>query len=345
MTSHSFKGILSTVSILIGTIIGAGFASGQEIVTFFIRFGQPGFYGLAATGVFWIFSLYTLFYVLRKDRIHSYSELADILFGHRIGLLYRILVAVFMFLSLAIMISGTAALLQEQWNIPRFYGSLMMALLIYITLGYKGNGLAIVNSVLVPLLVIGILFASLFIIQTQAIPSAMLCLEPVETLNLRNSAVLQVLLSSLLYVSYNLISVTVIFAGISICKPRHAAVITGCILTFLSFSLGVATFINYGTIIEIDIPVPALLQGFPTLQWGYAALLLAAMYTTAIGSAYGCLEFCKSHLLMVSGAALVSSLGFTVLIDKGYTFFGYIGLFQLLLLFHRAVYLKRTSGH
>lgn len=38
------RNVLVCVCIIIGTIIGAGFASGQEIISFFNRFGGAGFY-------------------------------------------------------------------------------------------------------------------------------------------------------------------------------------------------------------------------------------------------------------------------------------------------------------
>ena len=40
------KKILKAVFVIIGTLIGAGFASGQEIILFFQRFGWIGFLGL-----------------------------------------------------------------------------------------------------------------------------------------------------------------------------------------------------------------------------------------------------------------------------------------------------------
>ena len=40
------KDILKIVFVIIGTLIGAGFASGQEIYTFFFSYGIKGIYGL-----------------------------------------------------------------------------------------------------------------------------------------------------------------------------------------------------------------------------------------------------------------------------------------------------------
>lgn len=338
------------VSIIIGTVIGAGFASGQEIMTFFIRYGRSGLYGLAASGVLWILMLSTLLFVLRKDRIHSYSQLADNLFGHEISLCYQILVAVFMFLCLSVMLSGAGALFYEQWQLPHRAGVFLMAAATYLTMIFGQKGLSLVNRLLVPLLIAGILIASLTSIANPLAHSSVLCLEPIATLSLSDSPLAMALLSALQYVSYNMISVVVILSGIPLPIPRRTALLAGSILAVLSLALGVATFINYGTIKAIEVPVPALLAGYTKLQCFYTIILLLAMYTTAIANCYGCLEHAERVctlskpillLLLMAVALIASRLGFTLLISRGYAFFGYVGLLQLLLLIRRAVQLKK----
>ena len=45
------KNIFKVASIYIATIVGAGFASGREIVQFFTSYYRGGFYGILLTGV------------------------------------------------------------------------------------------------------------------------------------------------------------------------------------------------------------------------------------------------------------------------------------------------------
>lgn len=40
----------------VGTMIGAGFASGQELMQFFVRFGIKGIWGALVTGFFFLSS-------------------------------------------------------------------------------------------------------------------------------------------------------------------------------------------------------------------------------------------------------------------------------------------------
>ena len=45
------KNIVTIVLVIIGALIGAGFASGQEIFSFFYSYGYKGFFGIIVTCV------------------------------------------------------------------------------------------------------------------------------------------------------------------------------------------------------------------------------------------------------------------------------------------------------
>ena len=45
------KNVLKIVFVIIGTLIGAGFASGQEIYVFFFSYGIEGFIGIIISSV------------------------------------------------------------------------------------------------------------------------------------------------------------------------------------------------------------------------------------------------------------------------------------------------------
>ena len=50
--------VLITVFVIFGMIVGAGFASGNEIVVFFTRFGALSYLFIAIAGVMFYFALY-----------------------------------------------------------------------------------------------------------------------------------------------------------------------------------------------------------------------------------------------------------------------------------------------
>ena len=59
----------------IGTVIGAGFATGQEMLQFFVRFGVMGFVGLAFAAAMFIFFGFIIMDLGRRLNARSYREI------------------------------------------------------------------------------------------------------------------------------------------------------------------------------------------------------------------------------------------------------------------------------
>ena len=54
---------------IIGALIGAGFASGQEIYLFFYRFGKNGLYGIILCSLIFGFIIYKTLSILKDNEI------------------------------------------------------------------------------------------------------------------------------------------------------------------------------------------------------------------------------------------------------------------------------------
>ena len=53
MLREEKRNTVKVACIYMTTIIGAGFASGQEIIKFFVKYYSGGFYGIILAGVFY----------------------------------------------------------------------------------------------------------------------------------------------------------------------------------------------------------------------------------------------------------------------------------------------------
>lgn len=72
------KNILRVIFVIIGTIIGAGFASGKEIYIFFNKYGICGIVGILISGVIFGALIYKVFNILLKQKeISEYNELLN----------------------------------------------------------------------------------------------------------------------------------------------------------------------------------------------------------------------------------------------------------------------------
>ena len=70
--------ILKIVFVIIGTLIGAGFASGQEIYSFFYVYGKKGIIGLILSALIMSVVIYKVLKIIKKKEIKSYKEFLEV---------------------------------------------------------------------------------------------------------------------------------------------------------------------------------------------------------------------------------------------------------------------------
>ena len=88
-----------------GAVIGAGFATGRELFTYFIRFGIKGFAGIGICCLIFAYIGYKTVFIYIDENIEDYSRFADNVMGKWFGSVMRIL----SFLFLNVVFSGMLA--------------------------------------------------------------------------------------------------------------------------------------------------------------------------------------------------------------------------------------------
>ena len=68
------KNILKIVFVIIGTLIGAGFASGQEIYIFFFSHGMKGLLGIVISSSLMGIVIYQSLKIIKTEEINTYKE-------------------------------------------------------------------------------------------------------------------------------------------------------------------------------------------------------------------------------------------------------------------------------
>ena len=152
------KNIIKIVSVIIGTIIGAGFASGKEIYNFFARYGIIGLIGIiASTIVTWII-IYSSLRIIKNNNITNNEDFVTQIKGKKI--LYSF-VNIFLLVSFYIMIAGFSAYFKQEFNVSPYISSTVICILIYLILTQKTNGIVKLNTILVPILIMIMLYVSI----------------------------------------------------------------------------------------------------------------------------------------------------------------------------------------
>ena len=102
----------------IGTVVGAGFATGQEILQFFVRFGKPGLLGILLAAVLFVFFGSVIMGLGNRLNARSHLEIIRYSSGRFWGNIADALIPFFLFGSLTAMMAGTGALLRQQLGLP-----------------------------------------------------------------------------------------------------------------------------------------------------------------------------------------------------------------------------------
>lgn len=325
------KDILNIAYIYIGTVIGAGFASGREIIDFFGVYGTKGIIGMVISGLLFAFIGAYILIKVYQLKIKNSNELLNIIFGEKISLFIEAIISIFLFMGFSIMLSGSGAAFHDEFNLPFDFGIYLMASLCFIVFLFKIQGLSFINTLLVPILIIGILFLSVNVLLKGEIE-----LNSVVGVKLTNKG--NFITSSMLYVGFNGLLTTVVLSSLLPLLPNKETAIKGGILGGISLGvigclILIPLLILYTETHNIEIPMLKVSE-YVNLYYRkiYSIILWFAMFTTAIANGFCFLENSLktknkniSALVFCISSIPIARFGFSYLVSTIYPIFGYIG--------------------
>ena len=138
--------------VYVGTVVGAGFATGKEIVQFFTQYGAIGMVTIALSGGLFIFFGTRLMMMANRLHARSYEQLNAYLFG-KVGVFVNVFMFLVLFSVTSVMLSGAGAVFEEQLHMPAFVGLMLTVLLAFVTMLFGLNGILSVNLIVVPLMI------------------------------------------------------------------------------------------------------------------------------------------------------------------------------------------------
>jgi uncharacterized membrane protein YkvI len=337
----------------VGTVVGAGFASGQETLRFFTAYGRAGLLGIAlATILFCVFGVMVM-ELGRKLQARSHREILHYACGPRLGRVMDVVITLFLGATLTIMVAGGGAVVTEQVGLPRSIGTILTAGLSGLTILAGMRGIMAANSVVVPMLATAVAGLSAATIHYHGLGPILSNSVPWPLL----APVQSWFLASWLYVGYNLV------LSISVLGPlgaevndarvlRYGGLVGGLVLGVLAAGIKLAVSAHMPDIGTHEVPMLFLARLHPRpVQWFYTLILWAEIYTTAIACAYGfagrVTELTRGSyrgvvVLVTALALFCSGIGFSRLLSLLYPLFGFATLGVLGALVYNA--LRRRAG-
>lgn len=105
--------------VYVGTVVGAGFATGKEIVEFFVRFGWIGLIGILISGVIFTGLGAKMMLISKRIEAESYQDMNRFLFGAAASRYINIVMFFILLGVTSVMISGAGAIFEEQLGISK----------------------------------------------------------------------------------------------------------------------------------------------------------------------------------------------------------------------------------
>lgn len=326
---------LKIAATFIGTIVGAGFASGQEVLQFFSAFGIYGLWGiLLATVLFFVFG-YMILSIGRALSATSYVEVVQYSNGKYLGAIIDLIITVFLFGALAAMIAGAGAIFVEQFHLSAWWGTILMAFLSLFTVIRGMKGVINAISLVVPALLIAVLFIAIYGIVRSPITLADLNV----TTELIGAAP-NWIVAALNYASFNLVIAVAILAPMGANAEKQSTLLWGALLGAGGLGLGVfaiyfSVLSNISEVASIEVPmiyIASLIS--PIIQIIFAIVLFAAVFSTAVSNLFGFVSRMtfidqKYRIWVIIGTTIaafaVSQVGFSALVTYLYPAVGYGG--------------------
>jgi len=97
----------------LGAVIGHGFASGQEIVQFFVTFHGEGFKGVFLATILFALRGAFLVYPAHSQRTSNYQSRLKYLLGSKMGAVIDVLMTGFLFPGIGTVLSASGAVFYE----------------------------------------------------------------------------------------------------------------------------------------------------------------------------------------------------------------------------------------
>lgn len=330
------KKVLQMASAFIGIIIGAGFASGQEILQYFVSFGYMGIVAAILVSALFSFMGMTLTRLGSKMHATSHSDVIYQISGRFLGKIIDYILIFALFGFGVVMIAGSGSTLHQQFGFTPIVGSGLMLILIMLSVMSNVDRIVKVIGSITPFLIVSVIFLSIYSFVTKDLSFS----ELHELSMTQKPAVSNWLISTLNYVSMNIVlgaSMTIVMGGDE--GNEKTATLGGLVG---GLGIGMLIIVSYFTIFskinvvgQVDMPLLKIADDLsPILGIIYSIILYGMIFNTAVSLFYslgarfadiGSAKFKWTITLLGIAALGLSFAGFTDLVSLFYPIIGYMG--------------------
>lgn len=314
--------------LIIGTMIGAGYASGRELWQFF---GDDSSLAILLFSVMFIICCKAILDISFKKKTGHYLPVLRVVVGKHLTGIYDWMIIIYLFTTTVIMLAGSGATWQA-FHFSYRIGVLAMVIPLILLFVWDVKGIVIVNSFVLPLLISGLLFVLILFIRDQDLS---LVGHVHEMSNW---------MAAFPFTALNILPLIAVLGAIGNQVRNRgeiwiASVGSGVILGVVSYLYNNSLIQISEDIILYEIPLFAILKHYPYEMMIFMSLMLwIAIFTTAASGTLGLVtrfrEYVKQPLWILAMAVIAimlpfTSFGFSTLIEYLYPLYGILNLYVL----------------
>src|SRR5699024_3140655 len=341
-------------SAFIGVIVGAGFASGQEILQYFTSFGYMGIAAAIVSTILFAFLGMSLTKIGSRLQTLSHKDAIYTISGRYLGFIVDVILVFTLFGVGVVMVAGAGSSLNQQFGLPIFVGSVILSIIIVLSMTLNLDKVIAIIGSITPFLLIAIVGIAIYSIFTMELSFSELNPIALE----QEKSFPNWFVSGVNYASFNI----AVGAGMAIVmggseKNEHVAALGGLLgglgIGVLIVLAHFAIFSQVDVVAAYDLPLLSLVNSIsPILGVIMSIILFGMIFNTGLGMFYGFVarffepgtkKFLIASIVTVVIGFILSFVGFTDLVSKVYSTIGYMGLFLIIALIYAPIRLKKLG--
>ena len=337
------KKYLSAAFAYVGVVVGAGLASGQDLLQYFLAYGAIGLIGIAALGVLNVIFGAVALQLGSYYRSDNHDEVFERIAHPALRRLIDVVLVFSAFTMGFVMLAGAGANLEQQFGLPSWMGGALCAVLVVLTAFLNFDRIMNVIGVFTPIIMVAI---AVLMIYSLVTPHASVAELDAAARNV-TPALPNLVFSTLNYFALCVvggIAMAFVLGGsiLRIGEARRAGHIGGVLIALVLGADAVALYLNVDRIWNFDVPALEIARSVhPAFAFGYTLVIFALIYNTAFSLFYstarrfsgGSTARLRIVLIAVVAAGYAASfMGFKKLIGVMYPIIGWLGVALLVVL-------------
>ena len=340
----SAKKTLQVALAFIGLMVGAGFATGQDVIQYFVSFGLWGLAGAVVAGILMITAGAVIInigsYFLADEHLGVFRSVS----APVVSRFLDISVSLTLLAMGIVMLAGAGSTLEQQFGLPAWIGSAIMVAIVMLTGLLDVNKVTNIISAVTPVIFVAVIVAFVYTLMQLPVDLGAMSDLAVQA----DSPVSPWWLSAINYTCMALmlgVSMSLMIGGNTL-DPRDAGrggLLGGVVYTILLVMNAFALLVNFDAVGDADVPMLKLFESMhPVASLAMVFVTFLMIYNTTISMFYALgrrmtVNHRKRYVPVFLGICVlgyvISLVGFGTLMSVVYPVIGYVGMVLVVVMF------------